>query len=237
MSSDELHDAFGLVTLTVVLPEGSYMPKLRKLSGGSLSREQFLLRETQLVADLRLQGNDSQQTIDIVVTQNLFQYPTERSLANITRVCLNRLDIACAVDGVETPDESPLIRLIANGDPEAAAQANLYLMMCAYDVVAAFMLDVVAERYQQLDPVLTRMDMQSFFTDYCAAHPKEANWADSTITKIIQVLRNSMAQSGHLANASSEELIPIVIDLQLEDVVRANGNERFLPAFNCIGVV
>ena len=60
--------------------------------GGSLTREQFLLRELRIVADLRTQGVPDDQIIQRVQRENLFQYRTERMLADRARVCLQRLD-------------------------------------------------------------------------------------------------------------------------------------------------
>ena len=59
---------------------------------GAITREQFLMRETRVVAQLRLdEGLTDQQIVSRVVEQNLFQYPTERELKSISRACARRL--------------------------------------------------------------------------------------------------------------------------------------------------
>ena len=73
--------------------------------------------------------------------ENLFQYPTTRMIRNIAGVCTKRLD-ALGSDA--------LVRIIATGEPEAAAQANLYAMMRTYPLVRHFMETVVAEHYLNL---------------------------------------------------------------------------------------
>ena len=64
----------------------------KKIWGGALTREQFLLPEMRIVASLRQQGVDDASIVDRVKSENLFQYPTERILSNRAGMCLRRLD-------------------------------------------------------------------------------------------------------------------------------------------------
>ena len=70
------------------------------------------------------------------------QYPTERTLTRISKACNKRID---AVRSRE------IVEIVAEGLPDAAAQANLYMMMCAYPLVRHFMLDEIARRFAELD--------------------------------------------------------------------------------------
>ena len=70
-----------------------------RVGGGSLTREQFLLREMRIVADLRTQGEPDDEIIQRVKRENLFQYGTERMLADRARACLQRLDALENADG------------------------------------------------------------------------------------------------------------------------------------------
>lgn len=56
-------------------------PKI-SFGGGSLTREQFLLREMHIVAGLRLRGEQDDDIVERVRRENLFQYGTERMLAD-----------------------------------------------------------------------------------------------------------------------------------------------------------
>ena len=59
---------------------------------GGLTREQFLFHETRVVARLMTDENLSdQEIIDRVVSENLFQFPTERMIRNLAGVCVKRL--------------------------------------------------------------------------------------------------------------------------------------------------
>lgn len=59
---------------------------------GGLTREQFPFHETRVVARLMTDENLSdQEIIDRVVSENLFQFPTERMIRNLAGVCVKRL--------------------------------------------------------------------------------------------------------------------------------------------------
>ena len=107
------------------------MDNTEKISlGGVLTREQFLLPEMRIVAALRLEGVSDDEIIARVKHDNLFQYPTERMLADRARVCLRRFDAValdeaqCAARGIDkdTADQAVtrVMDLIANGMPDQA---------------------------------------------------------------------------------------------------------------------
>ena len=99
----------------------------KKIRGGALTREQFLLPEMRIVASLRQQGVDDASIVDRVKSENLFQYPTERMLSNRAGVCLKRLDALvpneaeCAQRGVDQKAAAQAVQaiteLIATGTP------------------------------------------------------------------------------------------------------------------------
>ena len=53
----------------------------RKLLGNTIAREQFLLNEARIMAQLRLEGMSADEAARKVKEENLFRYPTERSWA------------------------------------------------------------------------------------------------------------------------------------------------------------
>ena len=70
------------------------------LYNGSLTREQFMFREMRIVARLYKNGLSNAEITDTVYRDNLFQYPTERMVANRATVCLRRLDAMVPTDAV-----------------------------------------------------------------------------------------------------------------------------------------
>lgn len=198
------------------------------LEGACITREQFLWREMRIICQLRLDGLDDDEIITKVKNENLIQYPTERMVGNIASVCVKRMNAVRSDD---------IVRIIATGLPEASAQANLYAMMCTYPLVRHFMLDEIARRYSSLDYQLGAMEMSAYMTRIKVSYENIATIADSTVRKIKQVLRKCLIECGMLANARSEELIPIIMDSDVKEAIEAKGDIAALPAFNFRGVM
>ena len=55
-----------------------------------ITREQFLFYEMRITAKLIREGRDD-EVIERIVDENLFQYPTEKSIKQMARICMNRL--------------------------------------------------------------------------------------------------------------------------------------------------
>lgn len=192
-----------------------------RLLGGCLTREQWLLRETKIVAQLRSEGMADDEISALARRENIFQYPTERTLANIARVCCKRLRML---------DSPRLETILLSGFPEAASQANLYAMMCTYPLMSHFMLEEVACRYLQLDYSLSSTDMNAYFTRLAAEYDNIASLSDSTIVKLKQVLCKCLAECGML-DVSERRLIPLFIDQDVRDAIVAKGDAPALAAF------
>lgn len=141
-----------------------------------LTREQFLPHEMRIVAALRMQGASDEQVIVRVKSENLFQYPTERMVANRATVCLRRLDAmvptdaVCAARGIDPKTAveaaSSLTRLMASGTPTQADQVIFYSMICRYDIVRELVLVEVGERLQNFDYAFTAVDLNAFMTRF-----------------------------------------------------------------------
>lgn len=174
---------------------------------------------------MRLEGRSDDEIVQLVKQKNLFQYPTQTNLARTVRVCLRRLDALV---------QPGLVMIVAHGTQDQAAQTNLYAMMCVYPLMAAFMTEVVGQRFTSFDLTLTRTDVNAFFTRYCAANSRAAAWSASTVARIKSTLSNCLTRAGFLASSTSTELLPVALDADLKRGMLANGDERFLPAFNCL---
>lgn len=103
----------------------------------TITREQFLFHEMRIVARLIKEGKLDEQIIQEVADNNLFQYPTERMIKNITQVCLNRFN---------KTNSQELIDIVANDSADAAKQACLFLMMNYYRLVWEFMITVIGQK-------------------------------------------------------------------------------------------
>lgn len=196
--------------------------------GGSLTREQFLLREIRIVAALRLQGLSDTQIIQRVLDENLFQYPSKTNLRRIANVCLARLNALSA----GTPDVATLLTVVlAEGMPAPASQANLYAMMLVYPLVRSFMTECVGERMARGNFHLTRTDLNAFFTALQLQDEAAAAWTESTTKRIKSTLWNLLVQAGYLPKRTSETLQRPLLDPTVKDAIVANGHAQLLIAY------
>lgn len=200
---------------------------LRKASpySAAITREQFLFYEVRTTARLLCEGLDKQEVIDRIVGENLFQLPTEKSTRVIAQGCLRRLDAL--------GDES-LIRLLATGPGQTAKQVCLYAMMRHSRLVWDFMVDVIGEKYKNFDLSFGKIDLNVFFLNLQQQDEWVATWSDSTIKKLKQVLLKTLVENEYLASTRSDRLNPVLISSDLENAIRAAGQQAALPAFNCL---
>lgn len=188
----------------------------------TITREQFLFHEMRIVAKLLLEEKSDSEIIGEVVTNNLFQYPTEKSLNNITKVCLARFN---------QTESKELIDIVANGSSDAAKQACLFLMMNYYRIVWEFMIGVIGEKYRTQDLSFTKMDLNSFFTRLQEQNEVVASWSDATINKCKQILKKILIENGYLDNQKSEVLNNILLDLSVKEAIENINNRDALIAF------
>ena len=191
----------------------------------TITREQFLFNEMRIVAKLLCDGKNDEEIINEVVKDNLFQYPTEKSISNLCKVCLSRFHAL---------DSNELITIVANDPFDVAKQACLYLMMNYYQIVRDFMITVIGEKYRTKDMSFTKMDMNSFFTRLQEQNDTVASWSDSTINKSKQVLKKLLVENGYLDSTKSEILNTILIDFSVKEAIEHIGDREALIAFGCM---
>lgn len=201
---------------------------MTRIEGAQITREQFLLREMRIACQLHMEGFADDEIIAKVKDENLIQYPTERMVGNIARVCVKRINAV---------ESDRVVQVIATGTPEAAAQANLYAMMCTYPLVRDFMVNEVGRRYREYDYALGQMEMNAYMTRLQTEYDNIAEVSDGTIGKIKQVLRKGLVECGMLENARSDRLEPIFMDFDVRDAIADKGDMEALAAFNVQGAM
>ena len=190
----------------------------------SLTREQFLFFEMRTTAKLMRQGLDDCEILARIEGENLFQYPTEKSVKKIAKCCINRL---------HTLNDPSLVNALAEQSSDVAKQICLYAMMKHSRLVWDFMVSVIGEKFQQRDFTFGKLDINVFFMRLQEQDDVVASWSVQTITRIIQVLIRVLVENDYLDSARSEPLNPVLIPTVLENAIRASGDERALAAFNC----
>ena len=192
---------------------------------GALTSEQFLFYEMRTTARLLKDGLSDEEAAAAIVKDNLFQYPTEKSIKKMAGCCLKRL---------HSMNDDSLIHAIATLPADAAKQICLYAMMKQHRLVWDFMITVIGEKYRILDTSFGKVDLNAFFMRLAEQDDNVASWSDTTIQKIKQVLVRILVENEYLDNIRSEHLNPVLIGSLLEQRIRANGDEAALIAFNCL---
>ncbi len=207
------------------------MPKRKESSlsveseyNGALTREQFLFYEMRTTAKLLVEGKNNKEVIDEIIKDNLFQYPTEKSIKLIANGCIKRL---------QALNDNELIKAIAEQPSDVAKQVCLYAMMKRNRLVWEFMISVIGQKYASRDLTLKRSDLNAFFMQLQEQDDNVATWSESTIKKIISVLIKVLVENEYLDNNRSEKLNPVWLNSILENGIRNNGDQVALPAFNC----
>lgn len=194
------------------------------LYNGSLTAEQFLFYEIRIVAKMYLDGKKTNEAIEEVKRDNLFQYPTERQVSRLTRACYKRLDAL---------NNEKLICELAYAPTEIAKQINLYAIMRYNRLVWEFMVSMIGEKYRNQDFSFPRKDINAFFTRLQEQDDSVAAWSEGTINKIKSVLVRMLIETEYLDDIKDPTLNPILICEELEEGIRENNDLDALPAFNC----
>jgi hypothetical protein len=190
-----------------------------------ITREQFLFYEMRTTAKLLAEGLNDEQVVDRITSDNLFQYPTEKSVRRMALTCLRRL---------KALDDSDLVAAIASQPSDVSKQICLYAMMKQYRLVWDFMITVVGAKYENRDMSFSRMDFNVFMMRLQEQDDWVASWSESTVTKVKQVLARILVDNEYLDSTTADHLNPVLIYPILEDAIRSSGDTKALTAFNCL---
>ena len=168
----------------------------------AITREQFLFYEMRITAKLICEGLGNEAVINRIVKENLFQYPTEKSVKSIAQACIRRLNAL---------ENDSLVQAVATQPVDDSKQICLYAMMRQYFLVRDFMLTVVGEKYRSLDFSFGKIDLNGFFMRLQAQDDWVATWSDSTIAKLKQVLRKILLENGYIDSVNANQLNPVLI--------------------------
>lgn len=190
----------------------------------SLTREPFLFYEMRTTAKLICEGLEDAEVVSRIAEENLFQYPTEKTISRIARACIKRL---------RAMEDESLIQAISIQPTDVAKQICLYAMMKQSRLVWEFMITVIGEKYRLRDSSFGKIDLNTYFMRLQEQDDTVATWSDNTITNLKQVLARVLVETEYLDNLKSDHLNPVWLQPILENAIRSNGDLSALPAFNC----
>ncbi len=189
----------------------------------SLTREPFMYYEMKITAKLLEEGLDEDEVIEKIFRENLYQYPTERSLKTRARACIKRLNAL---------EDEELISWIVNRPLDISKQVCLYALMKHSRLIWEFMITVIGEKYRTRNFSYSRMDLNVFFTRLQEQNDTVAGWSDTTIGKLKSVLASLLKENGYIDKTTSKRLNEVLLDYKLKDKIIENGDAICLPAFN-----
>lgn len=192
---------------------------------GNLTREQFYFFEMRTTARLLCEGLGDAEIIDRIVLENLFQYPTERTIKRAASACVKRLHAL---------GDDSLVSAIAEQDSITAKQICLYAVMRQYRIFWDFMITVIGSKYRQQDYTFSRRDINVFFMQLQEQDDTVAGWSEETVNRIIQELIKILVENEYIDSGKATTLNPVLITSTLENAIREAGQEIVLPAFNCL---
>ena len=174
----------------------------------AITREQFLFYEMRTTAKLVCEGLNKDEVIDRIVKENLFQYPTEKSVRKMASACLRRLDAM---------EDDSLVQAMASQPSDVSKQVCLYAMMKQYRLVWDFMITVIGSKYRNLDTSFSKIDLNTYIMRLQEQDDWVAIWSDSTVTKVKQVLAKVLVENEYLDSLTSDRLNPVLISPLLEN--------------------
>lgn len=189
-----------------------------------ITREQLLFYEMRTTAKLMQEGLNDDEIIDRIVEDNLFQYPTEKSIRQMAKVCVNRL---------KAMDDEDLTEAVASKSSETAKQICMYAMMKQYRLVWDFMITVIGEKYRMQNFSFSQMDVNVFFMQLQEQDDYVAGWSETTVKKIRQILIRILKENDYLDTIKSDHINPVWLNPILENAIKNNNDDRALTAFNC----
>lgn len=190
---------------------------------GQLTREQFLFYEMRTTAGLMAEGLNEKEIINRIVSENLFQYPTERTIRTVASACVKRL---------QALQDDSLVEAIKSQPMEVSKQICLYAMMKRYRLVWDFMVTVIGEKYSQQNFSFSPVDVNTFFLQLQEQDDYVAGWTENTMKKIRSVLIHVLVENEYLDNNRSDHLNPVWLQPILENAIKTAGDDIALKAFN-----
>lgn len=189
-----------------------------------ITRNPFLFYEMRTTAKLIQEGLDDKDIINRIVTENLFQYPTEKSIRQMAKACVERL---------KGMGDETLIEAVASQSSDTAKQICLYAMMKQYRLVWDFMITVIGEKYRLQDFSFGQMDVNVFFMRLQEQDDYVAGWSENTVKKLRQILIRILKENDYLDTIKSDHINPVWLNPILENAIKNSNDDRALIAFNC----
>lgn len=188
----------------------------------SLSSEHFMFPEMRITASLMADGLSDSEIIEKIVSENLYQLPTEKILVKRARTCLKRLKLL---------NSDELINAIAHKSINIGKQICLYAMMRWDRIVWEFMITAIGEKIKIRDYSYSKSCINVFLLNLQAQSDVVAKWSPKTVHRISEVLGRILIENGYIENTKSNKMTPPILEPSLARIMKLNGDTIAMSAF------
>jgi hypothetical protein len=181
----------------------------------NLTWEPFLWYEMTVVSDLLWQWLSDDEIKLKVVSENLFQYKTLKSIPK---------RLSCVLRRIKKLDET-LIKKLSEWNNEESRIISLYAIYKDSSLVYDFINEFIWEKFQLKQFEIKDSEIMSFFNSKAREYIEMNEWSDSTIRKIRQILKNILSWAGIL---HKKTLQSPVVWFQLKKYFEENWDTAFM---------
>jgi len=185
--------------------------------------ENFLYFETKIVVKLMLDGLKDKEIKEKILNENIFQYKTIKRAGRRVTDIIKRLKNF----------DKTFLEIFDSSSNEEGRILNLYIIYQNSRLFSDFMKEVIKEKYDIQQYILTDPDIKNFFNKKAQTDENVRGWKEYTIKKLSQVLRKILIESGILIKNHEYKIIVPFISEDLKNVFVSRNSQVFLE---CIGI-
>jgi len=176
------------------------------------------LRESRIIAELLLDGTDTNGWVDALHTRNVLQMANTGSIRRISRLLRARLE----------PMGPGLWELVRDGDRLQSTQAVFASAVNQSRLLGDF-LDIAVRDQLALFATTLEYHVWIDYLEGCRGRdPDMPHWSDSTNARLRSAVFSMLAEAGYLESTRSRRLQPVFVDETLAAHLRANQHHYVL---------
>lgn len=181
----------------------------------------FWYLETKKTAKYMLSGLERSSIKKLIISENLYQTPTEYRANRIFNGVYKRLS---------SLDEF-LLTAILNADIVTSKVLVLFAIMKTDRLFFEFVYEVFREKLILGDYILKDRDMNIFFDNKKVQSEIVSNWTEATIQRLKQCYTRVLYEAGLTASSSGDRHIkPVNLDYKIVSHMQQNGMSTYLYA-------
>lgn len=181
----------------------------------NLTWEPFLWYEMRIVADLLKQGLDKKEIKEKVISENIFQYKTTKSIPK---------RLSCILRRIDSLDQYLLDRL-SIWDIDDTKIISLYAIYKDSFLVQDFINEFIKDKIQLKQADIKDSEIMSFLNSKTREHIEMNDWSESTMKKIKQILKNILIWAWII---ESKKIHIPVISYSLKQYISDNLDKNFI---------